>query len=177
MSFWFKWFTNHCILILSEFHPTFLEMGHNFVTFVTVFLIPMSVQIFEEEHNIWFLDKGGALVAVKQPSVPTRHLWYVHLENFFGQVSCLKLLFQFPVALVRLIQQLQFQKKWMCILYVTLDPFSDALWLWLLKKKKEEKKIIANLIWGVFFFPRPLIINSQHPKPPTHPRTSFYCFH
>uniref|UniRef100_A0A668T234 PKD domain-containing protein n=1 Tax=Oreochromis aureus TaxID=47969 RepID=A0A668T234_OREAU len=31
--------------------------------------------IFEEEHNIWFLDKGGALVAVKQPSVPTRHLW------------------------------------------------------------------------------------------------------
>ena len=33
------------------------------------------VQIFEEEHNVWFLDKGGALVAVKQPSVPTRHLW------------------------------------------------------------------------------------------------------
>uniref|UniRef100_A0A3Q3LA20 Sortilin related VPS10 domain containing receptor 3 n=1 Tax=Mastacembelus armatus TaxID=205130 RepID=A0A3Q3LA20_9TELE len=32
-------------------------------------------QIFEEEHNVWFLDKGGALVAVKQPSVPTRHLW------------------------------------------------------------------------------------------------------
>ncbi|XP_036971360.1 VPS10 domain-containing receptor SorCS3 [Acanthopagrus latus] len=32
-------------------------------------------QIFEEEHNMWFLDKGGALVAVKQPSVPTRHLW------------------------------------------------------------------------------------------------------
>lgn len=71
----------------------------------------MSVQIFEEEHNIWFLDKGGALVAVKQPSVPTRHLWYVHLENFFGQVSCPKLLFQFPMALLRLIQQLEFQKK------------------------------------------------------------------
>uniref|UniRef100_A0A674AKX9 VPS10 domain-containing receptor SorCS3-like n=1 Tax=Salmo trutta TaxID=8032 RepID=A0A674AKX9_SALTR len=31
-------------------------------------------QIFEEEHNVWFLDKGGALVAVKQPTVPTRHL-------------------------------------------------------------------------------------------------------
>uniref|UniRef100_A0A6Q2XC01 PKD domain-containing protein n=1 Tax=Esox lucius TaxID=8010 RepID=A0A6Q2XC01_ESOLU len=31
-------------------------------------------QIFEEEHNIWFLDKGGALVAVKQPTIPTRHL-------------------------------------------------------------------------------------------------------
>lgn len=33
------------------------------------------MQIFEEEHNVWFLDKGGALVAVKQPTVPTRHLW------------------------------------------------------------------------------------------------------
>ncbi|XP_061763847.1 VPS10 domain-containing receptor SorCS3 [Nerophis ophidion] len=32
-------------------------------------------QIFEEEHNVWFLDRGGALVAVKQPSVPTKHLW------------------------------------------------------------------------------------------------------
>ncbi|KAL1005910.1 hypothetical protein UPYG_G00065460 [Umbra pygmaea] len=31
-------------------------------------------QIFDEEHNVWFLDKGGALVAVKQPTVPTRHL-------------------------------------------------------------------------------------------------------
>ncbi|KAL7845706.1 hypothetical protein AOLI_G00238980 [Acnodon oligacanthus] len=32
-------------------------------------------QIFDEEHNVWFLDKGGALLAVKQPTVPTRHLW------------------------------------------------------------------------------------------------------
>ncbi|XP_063064698.1 VPS10 domain-containing receptor SorCS3-like [Engraulis encrasicolus] len=32
-------------------------------------------QIFEEEHNVWFLDKGGALMAVKQPTVPTRDLW------------------------------------------------------------------------------------------------------
>ncbi|CAB1344629.1 unnamed protein product, partial [Coregonus sp. 'balchen'] len=38
-------------------------------------------QIFEEEHNVWFLDKGGALVAVKQPTVPTRHL------QFFGHFS------------------------------------------------------------------------------------------
>uniref|UniRef100_A0A4W5NT62 PKD domain-containing protein n=1 Tax=Hucho hucho TaxID=62062 RepID=A0A4W5NT62_9TELE len=30
--------------------------------------------IFEEEHNVWFLDKGGALVAVKQPTIPTRYL-------------------------------------------------------------------------------------------------------
>lgn len=66
--------------------------------------LDVSLQIFEEEHNVWFLDKGGALVAVKQPSVPTRHLWYVHLENFFGQPSFLKMLFQFPTAILKLIQ-------------------------------------------------------------------------
>ncbi|KAG2462724.1 SORC1 protein, partial [Polypterus senegalus] len=32
-------------------------------------------QIFEEEYSVWFLDKGGALVAVKQASVPIRHIW------------------------------------------------------------------------------------------------------
>uniref|UniRef100_A0A8C3B9K6 VPS10 domain-containing receptor SorCS3 n=1 Tax=Cairina moschata TaxID=8855 RepID=A0A8C3B9K6_CAIMO len=32
-------------------------------------------QIFEEEYNVWFLDWGGALVALKQTSVPIRHLW------------------------------------------------------------------------------------------------------
>ncbi|XP_062866910.1 VPS10 domain-containing receptor SorCS3 [Trichomycterus rosablanca] len=32
-------------------------------------------QIFDEEHNIWFLDRGGTLLAVKQPTVPTRHVW------------------------------------------------------------------------------------------------------
>ncbi|KAJ8360219.1 hypothetical protein SKAU_G00167440 [Synaphobranchus kaupii] len=32
-------------------------------------------QIFEEEHNVWFLDKGGALLAVIQATVPVRHLW------------------------------------------------------------------------------------------------------
>ncbi|MGH0150245.1 UNVERIFIED_CONTAM: hypothetical protein FKN15_048831 [Acipenser sinensis] len=31
-------------------------------------------QIFEEEHSIWFLDKGGALIAVKQTSQPIRQL-------------------------------------------------------------------------------------------------------
>ncbi|XP_041117992.1 VPS10 domain-containing receptor SorCS3-like isoform X1 [Polyodon spathula] len=31
-------------------------------------------QIFDEEHSIWFLDKGGALIAVKQTSLPIRHL-------------------------------------------------------------------------------------------------------
>lgn len=77
----------------------------------------MSVQIFEEEHNVWFLDKGGALVAVKQPSVPTRHLWYVHLDNFFGHLSILKLLFLFPTAILRLIQALC-TKKCACIYYM-----------------------------------------------------------
>ncbi|XP_076834933.1 VPS10 domain-containing receptor SorCS3 isoform X2 [Brachyhypopomus gauderio] len=32
-------------------------------------------QIFEEEHSVWFLDNGGALMAVTQASVPTQHLW------------------------------------------------------------------------------------------------------
>ncbi|XP_065529017.1 VPS10 domain-containing receptor SorCS3 [Lathamus discolor] len=32
-------------------------------------------QIFEEEYNVWFLDWGGALVALKHTSVPIRHLW------------------------------------------------------------------------------------------------------
>ncbi|XP_075071834.1 VPS10 domain-containing receptor SorCS3 isoform X2 [Mixophyes fleayi] len=31
--------------------------------------------IFEEEYNIWFLDWGGALVAMKHTSLPVRHLW------------------------------------------------------------------------------------------------------
>lgn len=48
-----------------------------------IILCFVRVQIFEEEHNVWFLDKGGALVAVKQPSVPTRHLWYVHISLSF----------------------------------------------------------------------------------------------
>ncbi|KAF7253641.1 VPS10 domain-containing receptor SorCS3 [Varanus komodoensis] len=32
-------------------------------------------QIFEEEYNVWFLDWGGALVAMKHTSMPIRHLW------------------------------------------------------------------------------------------------------
>uniref|UniRef100_A0A803YJ55 Sortilin related VPS10 domain containing receptor 3 n=1 Tax=Meleagris gallopavo TaxID=9103 RepID=A0A803YJ55_MELGA len=32
-------------------------------------------QIFEEEYNVWFLDWGGALVALKHTSMPIRHLW------------------------------------------------------------------------------------------------------
>ncbi|XP_056147393.1 LOW QUALITY PROTEIN: VPS10 domain-containing receptor SorCS3 [Lampris incognitus] len=32
-------------------------------------------QIFEEEHHIWFLDDGGALLAVLHATAPIRHLW------------------------------------------------------------------------------------------------------
>ncbi|KAM6956470.1 VPS10 domain-containing receptor SorCS3 [Aplochiton taeniatus] len=32
-------------------------------------------QIFEEEYNVWFLDNGGALMAVLQATTPLRHLW------------------------------------------------------------------------------------------------------
>ncbi|XP_066527997.1 VPS10 domain-containing receptor SorCS3 [Hoplias malabaricus] len=32
-------------------------------------------QVFEEEHSVWFLDNGGALMAVTQTSVPTQDLW------------------------------------------------------------------------------------------------------
>ncbi|XP_051935354.1 VPS10 domain-containing receptor SorCS3 isoform X1 [Hippocampus zosterae] len=32
-------------------------------------------QIFDEEHNIWFLDNGGALLAVLRAPTPIRHLW------------------------------------------------------------------------------------------------------
>lgn len=34
-----------------------------------------ALQIFEEEYNVWFLDWGGALVALKHTSMPIRHLW------------------------------------------------------------------------------------------------------
>uniref|UniRef100_A0A803TP90 Sortilin related VPS10 domain containing receptor 3 n=1 Tax=Anolis carolinensis TaxID=28377 RepID=A0A803TP90_ANOCA len=32
-------------------------------------------QIFEEEYSVWFLDWGGALVAMKHTSMPIRHVW------------------------------------------------------------------------------------------------------
>ncbi|XP_037535849.1 VPS10 domain-containing receptor SorCS3 [Nematolebias whitei] len=32
-------------------------------------------QIFDEEHNVWFLDNGGALLAVLHAPTPIRHLW------------------------------------------------------------------------------------------------------
>ncbi|XP_073337972.1 VPS10 domain-containing receptor SorCS3 [Pagrus major] len=32
-------------------------------------------QIFDEEHNVWFLDNGGAMLAVLHAATPIRHLW------------------------------------------------------------------------------------------------------
>lgn len=54
------------------------------------YFLHACVQIFEEEHNVWFLDKGGALVAVKQPSVPTRHLWYVWIFVFYFTLALIQ---------------------------------------------------------------------------------------
>uniref|UniRef100_A0AAY4DML3 PKD domain-containing protein n=1 Tax=Denticeps clupeoides TaxID=299321 RepID=A0AAY4DML3_9TELE len=34
-----------------------------------------QVRIFEEEHRVWFLEEGGALVAIIQATVPISHLW------------------------------------------------------------------------------------------------------
>ncbi|KAL6047078.1 hypothetical protein STEG23_026872, partial [Scotinomys teguina] len=31
-------------------------------------------EIFDEEYNVWFLDWGGALVAMKHTPLPVRHL-------------------------------------------------------------------------------------------------------
>lgn len=33
------------------------------------------MQIFDEEHNVWFLDNGGAMLAVLHATTPIRHLW------------------------------------------------------------------------------------------------------
>lgn len=33
------------------------------------------IQIFDNEHNVWFLDNGGALLAVLYAATPIRHLW------------------------------------------------------------------------------------------------------
>ncbi|XP_004077390.2 VPS10 domain-containing receptor SorCS3 [Oryzias latipes] len=32
-------------------------------------------QIFDEEYNVWFLDNGGALLAVLHAATPIRHVW------------------------------------------------------------------------------------------------------
>uniref|UniRef100_A0A8C3G8R1 PKD domain-containing protein n=1 Tax=Cyclopterus lumpus TaxID=8103 RepID=A0A8C3G8R1_CYCLU len=72
-------------------------------------------QIFEEEHNVWFLDKGGAIVAVKQPSVPTRHLWYVYLENFFGHSSSLKFCFNVHIVIMSFFGHFSHRSEWQLI--------------------------------------------------------------
>ncbi|XP_029101458.1 VPS10 domain-containing receptor SorCS3 [Monodon monoceros] len=48
-------------------------------------------QIFDEEYNVWFLDWGGALVAMKHTPLPVRHLWVSfdegHSWNKYGFTS------------------------------------------------------------------------------------------
>lgn len=47
-----------------------------------------------------------------------------------------RLLLQFPGAIFRLVQCIRSKNMSMYILYMTPDPFSDALCLWLLQIKK-----------------------------------------
>uniref|UniRef100_A0AAX7UP41 PKD domain-containing protein n=1 Tax=Astatotilapia calliptera TaxID=8154 RepID=A0AAX7UP41_ASTCA len=150
----------HCILPFCSLHLQ-LQMSENPYlsgTISTKNSAPGMIVIFEEEHNIWFLDKGGALVAVKQPSVPTRHLWYVHLENFFGQVSCLKLLFQFPVALVSFFGHFSHRSEWQLIKIDYKSIFSrkcteEDYQTWHLHNQGEpcvmgQKQIYMKCKWG-----------------------------
>lgn len=41
----------------------------------SVFLL--SLQIFDEEYAVLYLDQGGALVAIRHTPLPIRHLWWV----------------------------------------------------------------------------------------------------
>lgn len=35
----------------------------------------LSLQIFDEEYAVLYLDQGGALVAIRHTPLPIRHLW------------------------------------------------------------------------------------------------------
>lgn len=35
----------------------------------------LSLQIFNEEYAVLYLDQGGALVAIRHTPLPIRHLW------------------------------------------------------------------------------------------------------
>lgn len=37
----------------------------------------LSLQIFDEEYAVLYLDQGGALVAIRHTPLPIRHLWWV----------------------------------------------------------------------------------------------------
>ncbi|ETE62975.1 VPS10 domain-containing receptor SorCS3, partial [Ophiophagus hannah] len=73
----------HCSISSKETVPGLLVATGNVGTELSYTEIGMFVssdggnswrQIFEEEYNVWFLDWGGALVAMKQTSMPIRHL-------------------------------------------------------------------------------------------------------
>lgn len=46
----------------------------------------MSLQIFNEEYAVLYLDQGGALVAIRHTPLPIRHLWWVRAQPF---VTCI----------------------------------------------------------------------------------------
>lgn len=43
----------------------------------SVFFRRSPMQIFDDVHHVWFLDNGGAMLAVLHAATPIRHLWYV----------------------------------------------------------------------------------------------------
>lgn len=40
-----------------------------------VFFFFLSLQIFDEEYAVLYLNQGGALVAIRHTPLPIRHLW------------------------------------------------------------------------------------------------------
>lgn len=48
-----------------------LVMGHRRVNALAL----LSLQIFNEEYAVLYLDQGGALVAIRHTPLPIRHLW------------------------------------------------------------------------------------------------------
>lgn len=46
----------------------------------------LSLQIFNEEYAVLYLDQGGALVAIRHTPLPIRHLWWVRAQPFVTRI-------------------------------------------------------------------------------------------
>ncbi|KAM7408583.1 hypothetical protein PAMA_002346 [Pampus argenteus] len=64
--------TLHLLHFLKQMMPSYPKVS--VISGVNGFCVH-QMQIFDEEHNIWFLDNGGALLAVLHAATPIRHLW------------------------------------------------------------------------------------------------------
>lgn len=58
-----------------ETSETYSPLGDPPCCDVTRVINVSPMQIFDEEHNVWFLDNGGAMLAVLHAATPIRHLW------------------------------------------------------------------------------------------------------